>query len=178
MECDKARVLIDEYADAFTDKRTAVELEAHFASCPGCASALGETRALIRAVGSARRFRAPEGFAERVMERLPKERRDLSGANAWDRFFDWLWDSIPVPLKVAEAAVMVVVAAAGIYSAGFIAGKLTASPVATASSAPAIINDAGANGVFATAALEYLDPVPPGSIGETYLALNESGNEG
>jgi anti-sigma factor RsiW len=160
MDCTKARELFAEHIDGELKGSAKDALESHLVSCANCA---GVFKGLVEAASAARsapRFRAPEGFALRVMDEI----RSLDEETP---FLSWLW-SMPPYLKLAQAAAAAAVVFIGVYSAGFLSGKLNAPPVA------------GSNGeasLVASVSAEYLDPVPPDSMGEMYLSIEENGNE-
>lgn len=159
MDCDKARGLFNGRIDGLLTEAEREALETHSASCVRCARELGGLVEASRAARSAVRFRAPEGFSSRVM----------AGIRAAEEpgFFKWLFD-MPVHLKIAQAAAFAVAVAMGIYSAGLISDRLV--------NGTEVAENADAS-LVASVSIEYLDPVPPESMGDMYLASEENGNE-
>lgn len=159
MDCDRARGLLIERADGLLTGGAKLELDEHLAACARCSGALeGLVEASMHARGAAR-FRAPEGFASRVMERI-------GGLDDEPGLLGWLW-SMPSYMKFAQAAAAVAVVVTGVYSASFLTDRLAAQGLS-------INGDAS---LVASVQAEYLDPVPPDSIGEAYLSTEENGNE-
>ena len=159
MDCQKARELFTEQIDGALTGGAKGELEGHLASCASCTCAFtGLVEAREAAIG-ARRFNAPEGFAFRVMEKI----RTLDDDPG---LLSWLW-SMPSYLKLAQAAAAAAVVFMGVYSAGFLSGKIVGTGVA----------GNGEASLVASVSTEYLDPVPPDSMGEMYLSIEENGDE-
>jgi anti-sigma factor RsiW len=141
---------ISAYLDNELKDKERSAVESHLRGCAHCAGALGEMRSLRNAFKGTARHEAPYGFSSRV----------LAGARDLDKKRSpWF---VPVLLKFAEAAVILVVIAVGI-----IAGKA----VTNGSSTPAASN------VASSFSLDMFEATPPGSLGEVYLAMTEAGNE-
>jgi predicted anti-sigma-YlaC factor YlaD len=155
MDCQKARELFTEQIDGALTGGAKGELEGHLASCASCTCAFtGLVEAREAAIG-ARRFNAPEGFAFRVMEKI-RTLDDDPGAS---------WLGQPSCLKLAQAAAAAAVVFMGVCSADsfrwIVAERLREQEAS----------------LVASVSAEYLDPVPPDSMGEMYLSIEENGNE-
>lgn len=159
MNCGESRELLAEYVDGLIGVNEKEALEAHLSLCQLCSAEVDgqrRTRAFLR---SARRFSAPTGFSGSVMAEIRTAEKDGG-------LFGWLW-SMPPHLKLIEAAAVAAVVFIGVYSAGFLSERITG--------APAALN--GEAGLVASVSVEYLDPVPPESMADVYLAASENGNE-
>lgn len=164
MDCVRARKLLSEHVDGLLDREAGAALVDHLGSCADCAQELNALLRVRSALKSAPGFKAPAGFSSRVMERI---RTGENAPAAGPGLFGWLW-SMPMHLKLAEAAAVIVVTAMGVYSAGFLSARLLN------------VNGAGEQGegnLLALASLDELDTVPPGSMGDMYLSIKENGNE-
>lgn len=159
MDCSKAKELLIEHMDGLlkADERDA--LEGHLASCKDCSIELRRLTEARSALRSARRFTAPEGFAYKVMGEI-KALDDEPG------FWGWLW-SMPSYMKLAQAAAVAAIVLTGVYSAGLLSDGLMGSGVV----------ENGETSLVASIGAEYLDSIPPESIGEIYLSTEENGNE-
>ncbi|MDP2689156.1 MAG: hypothetical protein Q8P48_03475 [Deltaproteobacteria bacterium] len=158
MDCDKAKELFTERIDDLLAGDAREALEGHLVCCESCARHFKGLIEAHAAAKSAPRFRAPEGFASRVMEEI----RPLEEPG----FLIWFW-SMPSYLKLAQAAAAAAVVLVGVYSAGFLSEKLIAGGVA----------ENGETSLVASVSTDYLEPVPPESMGEMYLSTEENGNE-
>lgn len=160
MDCGKVRELITEHIDGLLAQGQRDALEVHMASCEGC-SRLYKGHAQAHAMAkSAHRFAAPGGFAASVMEEI----RTLDEETG---FWDWLW-SMPSYIKLAQAAAAAVIVFTGVYSAELLSGRLMSGDEGP---------DNGEASVVASVGAEYLDALPPESMGEMYLSTEENGNE-
>lgn len=159
MDCQRARELFTEQIDGLLTGGDKGGLEGHLASCASCAGLFGGLIEARDAARAARRFTAPEGFAFSVMEEI----RPLDDDTG---LLSWLW-SMPPYLKLAQAAAAAAVVLMGVYSAGFLSGKIIGAGFA----------GNGDASLVASVSAEYLDPVPPDSMGEIYLSIEENGNE-
>ena len=82
MTCEEAEILLHALIDGELDAGHSREVEAHVATCPRCAAALGAYRDMSRAVASAGlRYTAPPALRRRIEAALPQprvtNRRDL-----------------------------------------------------------------------------------------------------
>lgn len=75
MDCRHFVRLMHQYLDHDTTKEEEMQLRTHLASCPACKQHFYELKRTIVFVQSMSHIRAPEGFTERVMAALPRERR-------------------------------------------------------------------------------------------------------
>lgn len=161
MDCKTARGLLSEHIDGALDEVKRAALEAHLKSCAGCGSELKDLLSVSAAVKKLPRHRAPAGFAASVTAGLPQLTRRED-----QRLFGWLW-SMPVHLKLAEAAAVAAAAVIAIYSAGLLSNVLGGDG--------ALVRDTEDN-IMASVSLEYLEPMPPESLGDVYFS-KENGNE-
>lgn len=163
MDCTGTKKLLNEYLDkALTDEPMALVRE-HLGSCASCERDFRELLRARSALKSAPRFDAPAGFSSRVMKKI---RLEEDACAEEPGLFRWLW-SMPMHLKLAEAAAIVILIATGVYSTGFLSGKLLDGDT---------ISEQG-EGLLELALLEELDTVPPGSMGDMFLSIKENGNE-
>jgi len=73
MTCDEAEILLHALIDGELDAGHARDVEAHVATCPRCAAALADYRAMSKAVAGANlRYTAPAALRERIEASLPK----------------------------------------------------------------------------------------------------------
>jgi anti-sigma factor RsiW len=73
MTCDEAKILLHALIDGELDAGHAREVEAHVATCPGCAAELAAYREMREAMSKADlRFTAPAHLRERIEATLPK----------------------------------------------------------------------------------------------------------
>ncbi|MGC1454671.1 MAG: zf-HC2 domain-containing protein [Nitrospirota bacterium] len=149
MSCPKTK-LISAYLDAELQGSDKAALETHLQGCVQCGTALTDLRSLRSAFANTERHQAPYGFAARVMARtavLEKKRAP--------------WH-VPLFVRFAEAAVLLVV-----ITVGILAGK----GMTNSSSAAPTMN------ITSSLSLDMFDAAPPGSLGGAYLAMTEAGNE-
>lgn len=164
MDCVKARTLLSEHIDGLVDREARAALVDHLGSCADCAQELNALLRVSSALKSAPRFNAPSGFSSRVMKKI---RTEENAPAEGPGLFGWLW-SMPMHLKLAEAAAVILVTVMGVYSAGFISGRLLNGNG---------VSEQGEGNLLALASLDELDTVPPGSMGDMYLSIKENGNE-
>ena len=148
MRCSKAKKLITPYVDAELGSGLKQLLESHMDSCGNCRSEFEGAMKLHDLLVQAESFKAPLGFATRVMAVAPA---DKSAGRAW----------MPLFARFAEALVVFAMVAAGIISGGFLINGLGPET----------------RGLTSSFSLEIFEPVPPGSIGSAYLAMTEAGHE-
>ncbi len=72
--CKQIEKLLSAYADGELNERQKALVEQHVANCPHCAALLDEYLALNAAIADCA-FKAPEGFAERVLQAVEKEQQ-------------------------------------------------------------------------------------------------------
>lgn len=149
MKCPKAEYL-SAYLDGELGQADRTAFQSHIETCARCAGALEELQSIWSSFSTAPRYQAPYGFSTRVTAR----------AAAWKgKKAPWFSPSL---IKIAEAAVLLLV-----ITAGVMAGKVMI-PGAAAPNTP---------NLTASFSLDLFDPTPPGSLGGTYLAMTEAGNE-
>ncbi len=148
MNCPKTK-LISAYLDNELRLGEKTAFEAHVLGCYRCSQSLEEMRSLRAAFSTSQRHQAPYGFATRVMART----RELEKQQT-------LWH-VPLIMRVAEAAVLLVVITVGIHAGRVMTNGSTANTPTIASSL----------------SLDMFDATPPGSLGGAYLAMTEARNE-
>jgi anti-sigma factor RsiW len=149
MSCPKTK-LISAYLDMELKGSDKAALETHLQGCVQCGTALKDMRSLRSAFANAERHQAPYGFASRVMARTAELEKKRT---PWH---------VPLFVRFAEAAVLLVVITVGIF-----AGK----GMTSSSSAAPTMN------ITSSLSLDMFDATPPGSLGGAYLAMTEAGNE-
>lgn len=70
--CEKMQELLEAYADGALSHAQKAQVEAHVAHCPHCAALLDEHLALHAAIANCAE-KAPEGFADRVMQTVANQ---------------------------------------------------------------------------------------------------------
>jgi anti-sigma factor RsiW len=149
MSCPKTK-LISAYLDQEVGLSEKNVFEAHVQGCSSCSHTLEEMRSLRAAFAKSERHPAPYGFATRVIARTAELERKRS---------PW---SVPLFIRFAEAAVLLIV-----ITVGILAGKV----MTTSSSATNTTN------IASSLSLDLFDATPPGSLGGAYLAMTEVENE-
>lgn len=157
MRCPQS-IQIASYLDEELNGHDKASMEAHLAGCAACAISLERTRALRAAFSATERHQAPVGFSARVIARTAALKPP---ATDWrvGRLWDWL---TPLPVRFAEAAVLLLV-----ISVGILAGRIMT--VGSPSPKTAIVASAFS--------LDLFDATPPGSLGGAYLAMTEARHE-
>ncbi len=149
MSCPKS-ILLSAYLDEELKESAKVALEAHLPGCALCSAALSDLRSLRAAFANSERHQAPYGFATRVMARAAELEKKKS---------PWL---VPLSVRFAEAAVLVLVITVGVLAGRVMTNiSTTAQPTSIASSL----------------SLDVFDATPPGSLGGAYLAMTEARHE-
>jgi anti-sigma factor RsiW len=149
MSCPKTK-LISPYLDAELQGSDKVALEAHMQGCALCGAALKDMRSLRAEFANAEHHQAPYGFATRVMARTTELEKKKT---------PWL---VPLFVRFAEAAVLIVV-----ISVGIVAGKVMTNSSSVAQT----------TNIASSLSLDLFDATPPGSLGGAYLAMTEVRNE-
>ncbi len=149
MKCLKAEH-ISAYLDNTLEEKERASASAHLKDCAQCAQALAEMQSLQQAFSATGRFKAPYGFATRVLARTAELDRQKT---------PWF---IPGFAKFAEAVVLVLVIAIGTAAGTFITKGLPAQNAANLAS---------------SLSLDLFDATPPGSLGGAYLAMTEADHE-
>lgn len=158
----KASKLINEYIDKAKAEDSCTLMEAHLTACDECAEELKRLLSVREAIKSGRRFSAPKGFSARVIEAIEEDSRARNPLAGFLRF----WRSTPITLKLAEAAAVAIVIAAGILSGGVLVDRLAPRPERSEQAYQ-----------VSSLSLDYLEPTPPGSIAGAYLSMKEGGDE-
>ncbi len=149
MSCPKS-ILISAYLDEELQASDRAALEAHLQGCAECGAALEDMRSLRAAFANAERHQAPYGFATRVMARAAELEKKKT---PWH---------VPLIMRFAEAAVLLVV-----ITVGILAGRvMTKGSLAT--NTPTVAS---------SLSLDVFDATPPGSMGGAYLVMTEAENE-
>lgn len=100
MHCKDIVRLMHHYLDEEVTKEEEMQIRSHIATCQDCKRHFQELKRTIAFVQSLSHTKAPEGFTNRVMAALPKERRKVS-------FFDRIKRH---PLLVAASLFVVLMA--------------------------------------------------------------------
>jgi anti-sigma factor (TIGR02949 family) len=161
LACVRMRRLMTERADGRLSAAGRRRLESHIEACPECRKeyeGLREVRALL---ASAPRFSAPAGLTARVMRDLYSKRLEERRA-----FLPGL-----VFMRTMEAAVILVVIAAGIMSGNFVATGLFPQARDTGVAASA----AGRSSALLAYSIDAFDPAPPETVGAAFVTedMNE-----
>lgn len=141
---------ISAYLDNELEEKKRSSVESHVRDCTRCAMALEEMRALRTSFAGAEGYRAPLGFLSRVLARTAALDRKRS------RWF------VPLLIKFAEVAVILIVIAVGIITGRAVTNGRSSQQAANINS---------------SFSLDLFDATPPGSLGGAYLAMTEAGNE-
>ncbi len=148
MKCLKSET-ISAYFDDELEEKDRISVETHIKSCAKCAGALEEMRSLRMAFKGAEYYRAPLGFQARVLARTAALDKKKS---------PWF---VPLVVRFAEVAVLLVIMAVGILGGRFVMKDRTVQP----------------ENITSSLSLDLFDATPPGSLGNAYLAMTEVGNE-
>ncbi len=149
MSCPKS-ILISAYLDEELQGSDRAALEAHVQGCAECGAALQDMRSLHAAFANAERYQAPYGFATRVTARA---------AGLEKKKTPW---HVPLIMRFAEAAVLLVV-----ITVGILAGRVMTKG-SSATNTPTVAS---------SLSLDVFDATPPGSMGGAYLVMTEAENE-
>lgn len=149
MSCPKTK-LISAYLDEGLRSSDRAALETHVPGCAECGAALMDMRSLRSAFKNTDRHQAPYGFATRVMARTVELEKKKA---------PWF---VPFFVRFAEAAVLLMVLAAGILAGRFVTNS---SPMAQTTS------------LASSLSLDLFAAAPPGSLGSAYLTMTEVNNE-
>ncbi|OGW28741.1 MAG: hypothetical protein A2X59_11875 [Nitrospirae bacterium GWC2_42_7] len=149
MKCSKAHKLISLYIDGELPEQDMKIFEDHMNICHKCRAEFEGSRELHKLFIKADEFKAPYGFHTKVMA-------NISSGKAV-RF-----SGIPVFLRFAEAAAIIVVIVFGILSGSTV---LKGYPTDKT------------RDVMASLSLDVFDSAPPDSLAGAYLAMMEVRNE-
>ncbi len=155
-ECARTKELMAEYADGVlsgTDRRS---LESHLQVCHACRKGYEDAREVRAIFASAPRFSAPAGLSGRVMRNL--ESRPVSETHS-----SLMGATL---MRTMEAALILVVIAAGILSGNFLAAGLfpRAQDAAVAASR---------NGALLSYSIDAFDPAPPDSVAAAFVTVED-----
>lgn len=64
---------ISDYLENEVDPETRAKMEAHFKECSHCTAVLDGSRNVLRLVGDGRSFELPQGFSQRLYQKLKHE---------------------------------------------------------------------------------------------------------
>ena len=148
MKCSKAKRLASPHLDGELGSGLKQSVESHIANCGKCSIEFDEAMKLRELIAQTERFKAPYGFATRVMANANAGK---AARRAW----------MPIFAKFAETIVILVMVAVGIISGSFLINELAPKN----------------NSMTSSFSLEMFEPAPPGSIGGAYLAMMETGHE-
>ncbi len=149
MKCSKAHKHISHYIDGELTGRDIKTVEDHIKVCPTCRKEFEESKELHYLFANADKFKAPYGFHTRVMANTSSGKIRKSS-------------KIPVPVRLAETVVVIMVIALGLLSGSFLIKGYMPDR---------------AKDVMASLSLDVFDPAPPDSLGGAYLAMTEVKNE-
>ena len=149
MKCSETQKLISPYVDGELTEGKQRELESHIKDCERCRTEMEEIRKLRQLFVNTEKFEAPYGFQARVMANVSAPK------TGWH-------PRISIPVRLAEAVIVLVLISVGILSGGLIGKGL----------APA-----KAGNEMASLHLDIFNSVPPGTLGGAYLAMTEERNE-
>jgi predicted anti-sigma-YlaC factor YlaD len=149
MKCSKAKNLISPYIDGELCGSDRVKLEEHIKVCESCLSMMKEMQGLHQVFVSTKKYEAPYGFHTRVMANV----KTATPAR---------YPRIPIPVRFAEGAVILLLIAVGIMSGSLLTRGHTPEK---------------ADYEIASLHLDVFDSAPPGTLGSAYLAMTEGRNE-
>lgn len=161
LACVRTKRLMMEHANGRLSGTARRRFESHLEVCPGCRKEYEGVREVRALFASAPRFSAPAGFSTRVMRNLDSGRlKERSG----------LLPGFTL-MRTTEAALILVVIAAGILSGNFVATGLfpqtqdTGVPVSTESR----------SGTLLAYSIDAFDPAPPETVGAAFVTedMNE-----
>jgi anti-sigma factor RsiW len=149
MKCSKAHKLISLHIDGELPEEDIETLEEHMKACHKCRKEFEEGKALHNVFASVDRFKAPYGFHAKVIANV--------NASKTVRIF-----RVPIPVRLAEAVMVLVVIAAGIMS-----GTLLIKGIMPEQ----------AGDVAVSLHLDVFDSAPPDSLSGAYFAMTEVRDE-
>ena len=150
MNCSKARKLISPYIDAELSQDDRREFEDHIGVCDSCRSELEANQGLYRLFANTEKFKTPFGFHSRVMANVNMVKPGWS-------------PRIPIPVRLAEGAMVILLIAVGIVSGSFLAKGL--------------LHERTGNGTMASLHLDVFISSPQGTLEGAYLAMTEANHE-
>lgn len=148
MRCPKADKLMSPYIDGEISGLERYDLEAHTRECRRCAEKLEALEKMHALFEKAGHYNAPYGFSTKLLARAGSEEKAAG--------------RVPVYLRLAEAALFMLVVASGILSGNFLVSR-----PAPARSAP----------LTAALSLDVFDSAPADSPAGVYLTMTEERHE-
>ena len=76
-DCPEVRAASSDYIDDDLGERQRARIDSHLVKCPLCMAFINTMRATVNLLKSAFESEPPEGFRQRIKERLAEERRSL-----------------------------------------------------------------------------------------------------
>ena len=160
MRCEQVRQKLDVYAANELAAGVREQVESHLAACDACRRALARQRELAALLRGVPAPPVPEGFAPRLMA-AARERVSASERPAAAPTSPWRWwTSVPVPMRLAAAAVLAISLSLGALMGWDTARGVAAAPSASAQADPTAVYN-----------LDFLADAPSGSLAEAYLTL-------
>ncbi len=150
MKCSKARKLISPYIDGELTEDDKREFEDHIRACESCRAELEANQEVHQLFVNSENFTAPFGFHSRVMANVSTAKPGWS-------------PRIPIRVRLAEAAMVLLLIAVGIASGSFLVKGL--------------LPEGTGNGMMASLHLDVFNSAPPGTLGGAYLAMTEVNHE-
>lgn len=155
LACVRTRRLMMEHASGRLSGPARRRLESHLEVCPGCRKEHEGVREVRALFASAPRFSAPVGFSGRVMRNLDSGRlKERSG------FLPGL-----MLMKTMEAALVLVVIAAGILSGNFVATGLFPQAQDTG----VVASGASRSSTLLAYSIDAFDPAPSETVGAAFV---------
>lgn len=160
MRCEKVQQKLDPYAADELTAKAREQVEAHLSACEACRKALARQRELAALLRGVPASPVPEGFHARLMAaacaRVAAPQKSVSVSRIPWRW----WTSVPVPMRLAAAAVMAISLSLGALMGRDVARGVAAAPSESAQVDPTAVYN-----------LDVLADAPSGSLAEAYLAL-------
>lgn len=149
MKCSKVRKLISAYIDSEVSPKERETVGFHVKECDSCAAILEEMQNMHNLFAQVEKFNAPFGFSVKVMANVTTGNESR---------FSWIWFSG----RLAQAVVLLMIAAMGTISGKFVAGSITSTK---------------GNTIVSSLSLDVFNATPPDSLGGAYLAMMEGSDE-
>jgi len=160
VRCEQVRQKLDAFAANELAAGVREEVKNHLAACDACRQALARQRELAALLRGMPAPRVPEDFAARLMS-AARERLSTRGQPATAPASPWRWwTSVPVPMRLAGAAVLAISLSLGALMGRDVARGAAAAPSASAQADPTAVYNLG-----------FLADAPSGSLAEAYLTL-------
>lgn len=149
MKCSKAHELISPYIDGELSEGRKKGLEDHLNACKKCRMEVEGFQGLRDLFVNTEKYEAPYGFHAKVMANVNTTK---TGRLFW----------VPIPVRLAEAVMVLALVAAGIMSGTLLVKGLM----------PEQARDA-----VASLHLDLFESAPPGTLAGAYLAMTEVRND-